>query len=146
MSDINGHCLCGEIQFSYQDEPNWVLNCHCESCRRATSSPMTTWISVPNENFRFVSGTPSEYASSPGVRRTFCPNCGSPMSFETEKMPGEIHIYAASLENPETVTPTCHVFESEKLGWFDTHDDLPRYATTRLGGKADPTHFGPRKS
>jgi len=145
MSDIRGHCSCGEIRFLYRGDTKWELHCHCESCRRATSSPMTTWISVPNENFEFTSGTPSEYASSPGVVRRFCPNCGSQLSFETEKMPGEIHLYAVSLENPSVVTPTCHVFEGEKIEWFDVHDDLPRYRTTRMGGKLEPDHYGPKR-
>lgn len=144
MTQTKGHCLCGQISFSYTGDPKWVLHCHCETCRRATSSPMATWISVPDENFAYTSGTPSQYSSSPEVIREFCPNCGTPMSFRTQKMPGEIHLYAVSLEDPNSVSPSCHVFEAEKLGWFDVHDDLPRYATTRMGGKADPTHRGPR--
>lgn len=147
MTDrIEGRCLCGAITFAYSGDVNWVLNCHCETCRRATSSPMTTWISVPLENFTLTSGTPSRYSSSPGVSRMFCPTCGTPLSYEGDKMPGEIHLYAASLNDPNAVEPTCHVFESEKLDWFDAHDTLPRYATTRKGGTVEPDHFGPRGS
>ena len=141
---IKGRCMCGNIQFEYSGDVNWILNCHCESCRRATSSPMTTWISVPNENFTFTAGETANFSSSPGVTRQFCPNCGTPISFETEKMPGEIHLYAASLLDPNSVQPTCHVFEEEKLEWFEVHDQLPRYATTRKGGTVDPDHYGPR--
>lgn len=144
MSLVKGRCLCGQTRFEYSGDPNWVLHCHCESCRRATSSPMTTWISVPNENFALTAGTPSTYSSSPGVTRMFCSNCGSPLSFETEKMPGEIHLYAASLDDPTAVIPTCHVFEEERIDWFEVHDQLPRYATTRMGGKVAPSHIGPR--
>ena len=66
-----GHCLCRAISFAYEGEPRWTLNCHCESCRRATSSPMTTWVTVLRDAFRFTRGEPSYYASSPGVRRGF---------------------------------------------------------------------------
>jgi hypothetical protein len=144
MSEIaNGRCLCGEVTFEFSGDPKWVVNCHCETCRRNTSSPMTTWISVPNDAFRFTNGTLSSYRSSPGVTRKFCPACGTPISFETDKMPGEVHLYAASMIDPNAFRPTAHVFEEERLSWFDVFDDLPRFATTRRGGKAEPTHFGP---
>ena len=51
MNTISGHCLCRAVAFSYEGAPNWTLHCHCESCRRATSSPMATWISVPRNAF-----------------------------------------------------------------------------------------------
>lgn len=140
---VKGRCLCGAVEFEFTGVVNWVLNCHCETCRRATSSPMTTWVSVPNENFKFSKGVLSTYSSSPGVLRKFCSTCGSPLSYEGERMPGEIHLYVASLDNPSNLPPTCHVFESEKLSWFDVHDTLPRYSTTRKGGTVEPDHFGP---
>ncbi|WP_196260931.1 GFA family protein [Pelagibacterium limicola] len=144
MSKVEGRCLCGCIGFEYNGSVNWIINCHCETCRRATSSPMTTWISVPFSNFAFSRGQPAKYESSPGVVRRFCPSCGTPLSYESEKMPGEIHLYAASLLDPNSVEPTCHVFESEKLAWFEVHDNLPRYATSRKGGTVAPDHIGPR--
>src|SRR5712691_11632636 len=82
MKTTSGHCLCRAIAFSYEGAPNWTLDCHCESCRRATSSPRATWTSVPRNAFRFTAGTPTYFASSPGVRRGFCARCGSPLTYE----------------------------------------------------------------
>jgi hypothetical protein len=66
------------------------------------------------------------------------------MSYENEKLPGEIHLYAASLDEPGRAAPARHVFVDEQLPWFEVHDDLPRYATTSLGGTAAPVRKGPR--
>ncbi len=140
---VEGRCLCGSIVFEYEGEPNWTLHCHCESCRRATSSPMTTWISVPRAAFRFKKGIPRYFASSPGVKRGFCEKCGSPISYEGERVPDEVHLYAASLANPSQVSPSRHVFVAEQLPWFDTADNLPRYAATSRGG-AQPMRVGPK--
>ena len=96
-TSVSGKCLCGSIAFQYTGKPNWTLHCHCENCRRATSSPITTWISVPRSAFAFTKGTPRYFNSSPGVRRGFCENCGSPLTYENEQMVGEIHLYAVSL-------------------------------------------------
>jgi hypothetical protein len=140
---VEGRCLCGAITFEYVGEPNWVLHCHCESCRRATSSPMTTWISVLRQAFQVKQGTPRYFSSSLGVRRGFCGTCGSPLSYENERIADEVHLYAASLCDPARVNPTRHVFAEEQLPWLDTADQLPRFA--RTGGRgAQPIRFGPR--
>jgi hypothetical protein len=140
---VAGHCLCRAITFEYSAEPNWTLHCHCESCRRATSSPITTWISVPRHSFHFKSGVPRYFSSSPGVRRGFCGTCGSPLTYENEKIPEEVHLYAASLTDTSDVKPSSHVFSEEQLPWLEIADQLPRFAKTRRG--AQPTRVGPRK-
>ena len=140
---ITGHCRCRSVSFSYDAEPRWILNCHCESCRRATSAPMATWICVPLSGFRFTGEKPTYYASSKGVRRGFCGKCGSPLTYENEIVADEVHILAGTLTDPSIVKPTAHVFVEDELPWFDTADKLPRYMKTRRN--AEPIRRGPRK-
>jgi hypothetical protein len=142
---VEGRCLCGSIVFQYEGTPHWTVHCHCESCRRSTSSPVTTFISVPRSSFSFTKGAPRYFTSSPGVRRSFCGNCGSPLTYENERLPDEVHVYAAALSKPVDVSPSRHVFVSEQLTWFEVADQLPRYATTSRSG-APPIRVGPRKS
>lgn len=144
-SKVAGRCLCGSVAFQYVGTPNWTLHCHCESCRRATSSPMTTWISVPRSAFSFTKGSPRYFSSSQGVKRGFCENCGSPLTYESERVADEVHLYAASLLDATKVSPKRHVFVAEQLPWFEVFDDLPRFAATSRGA-ASPIRIGPRKS
>ena len=51
-----GRCLCGAIRYEYEGEATLVTHCHCESCRRQTSSPVTTFIIVPKTALRFTAG------------------------------------------------------------------------------------------
>ena len=120
--NLTGHCLCKGIRFTAARPFNWVLHCHCDSCRRATASPMTTFVSVPNAQLSW-DGTPATYASSPGVSRGFCPTCGSAMFFRYDEKPEETHVYAALLTDPDAVTPEGHDFLEERIGWMDP---LPR--------------------
>jgi hypothetical protein len=143
-SPVKGYCLCRAVAFEYAAAPNWTLHCHCESCRRATSSPVTTWISVPRAAFRFTRGEPRYFCSSQGVRRGFCADCGSQLTYENTHIPDEVHLYAASLADPSLVIPTRHVFVNEQLPWFEVADELPRFATTSRDG-AKPVGFGPRR-
>ena len=131
MSDCKnthkGHCLCGEISFEYWGKVNWCCHCHCESCRRNTSSAFTTFFGVPRKSYRFTGKKPGVYSSSPGQNRLFCTTCGAPVAFEGARYPDEIHFYMASLENPEILTPKFHVHYAEKLSWVELKDDLPKF-------------------
>ena len=48
------------------------------------------------------------------------------MSYKADKFGHEIHLYAATLDNPENYKPAFHVFMSEQLSWLHIADDLPR--------------------
>jgi hypothetical protein len=120
-----GHCLCGHIAYEFEGEPNWIAHCHCESCRRATSSPFTTFFGVSEGRWRWTGGQPATFASSPGVIRSFCPRCGSPMAYKTERR-AETDFYAASLDDHSGLRPGVHVHWAEHVGWVEPADSLPR--------------------
>jgi hypothetical protein len=127
METKRGRCLCGAVSFEYSGPENWRGHCHCESCRRNTASPFTTFLGVPKSACRFTGQQPSIYRSSPGVRRLFCANCGTPMAYESDRWPDETHFYAASLEDQTTFVPQFHTHWAERVPWVNVTDDLPRY-------------------
>ncbi len=130
MTSKRGHCLCGAVTYQYEGAENWRGHCHCESCRRNCSAPFTTYFGVSWENFSWTGATPKVFNSSPGIRRHFCDNCGTPMAYEAERFGHEIHLYAASLENSADFAPSFHVFDGERLPWIELVDHLPRHAKT----------------
>jgi hypothetical protein len=129
-----GRCLCGAVRYEYDGERRWSAYCHCESCRRNCSAPVTAFLGVDREAFRWTGAAPAAYQSSPGVRRLFCARCGTPMAYDSERDTRNIHLYAASLDDPADYAPTVHVFAAERLPWFDVADDLKRYPG---GGSGD---------
>jgi hypothetical protein len=139
-----GHCLCGAIQYEYDGEPLDVIHCHCDSCRRQTSSPVATFVMVPTATLRFTRGQAKEFVSSPGVRRSFCGACGAPIAYRTERRPDVVDLFAGTLAEPALVSPSCHVYAAEQLPWFEVLDDLPRYVQTRAG--TAPLRDGPRNA
>jgi hypothetical protein len=122
------------VRFVARGEPKWVAHCHCESCRRATSAPLTTYAGYPTEAVSWTGEAPAVFHSSPGVIRRFCRDCGSPMTFEGERWPGEVHLFVASFDEPASLRPTLHVHVGEQLSWLHLADGLPRYATTAREG------------
>ena len=122
-----GGCLCGRIRYAIKGDPRWVASCHCQSCRRATGAAFATFLGVGRENFEVFQGIPMARASSPGVTRCFCPDCGTALTYENDKLPGEVHVLVGSLDNPAEFPPTLHVNVSEKLPWLVIDDGLPQY-------------------
>ena len=126
QSIVRGRCLCGASVFELAGEPNWVGHCHCESCRRATASPFTTWIGQENGSWKLLGDALISYESSPGNARGFCGKCGSPMFYRSSRFPNETHFYAALLDQPGSLRPTTHFHADEMLPWIHLADDLPR--------------------
>jgi hypothetical protein len=126
MTELSGHCLCGAVRFKVRGAVKCAGHCHCESCRRAASSPVTSFFTVQRADTVLAGESLRFYASSPGVRRGFCGLCGSPMSFETDRRPSEIDLYVASLDNGLTVTIGEHWHWDERVDWLHISDDLPK--------------------
>jgi len=126
MTVTTGRCLCGGVRYECTGEPLWAAHCHCESCRRFHSAPFISAFGVARERVRFTGEPVRVYESSPGVRRSFCPRCGSPMSYERDTDPDEIALFAATLDKPERFQPQEHVLADEQLPWVHLADGLPR--------------------
>lgn len=118
-----GGCLCGVIRYRLSGEPKGVNLCHCQSCRRATGGPAVGFIDMPPGGFMWIDVKPAIYMSSPGVRRSFCPTCGTSLTYEADDLPGEMHILSATLDDPAPWAPTEAYFNSDRIAWLKI--DLP---------------------
>ncbi len=70
---------------------------------------------------------PEVYASSLGIRRSFCGNCGTSLAYEDDKLPGEIYLTVGAFDEPEKFEPQRHSWFSRKLSWLHLEDDAPRH-------------------
>jgi hypothetical protein len=123
-----GRCLCGAVTYEFDGAPMWVIHCHCDSCRRHTSSAVASFFCVPRAALRFTGVAPQVYQSSPGVRRSFCGRCGSPIAYEADRIPDEVHLYHGTLSDPAALPATAHAHAEEQLPWLEVLDDAPRWA------------------
>ena len=121
-----GGCACGALRYAVTGSPIWQMHCHCASCRKATGSPMTSYFGVGRAQVCW-DGERSFYTSSPGVTRGFCGQCGTPMHYMSTRWPGEIHLFAATLDDPSLFVPTSHVHWAERVPWVTMEDDLHKY-------------------
>ncbi len=131
MAEVHaGNCLCGRVRFEASGEPLWVAHCHCASCRRNTGSAVATFVGFREKDFRYTQGAPKVYESSPGVKRSFCADCGTPLTYGGARAPGEVHAYLGVMDDAARYPATVHVFTEEALPWLHIQDQAKRFKKT----------------
>lgn len=124
---LDGGCGCGAIRYRVAGKALWAANCHCRSCQRATGAAFASWAGFAEENFTVIRGTLAAHASSPGVRRGFCGNCGGPLTFASDHWPDEVHILIPTLDDPGAIAPRAHIYLEHKLPWLELGDGLKQF-------------------
>ena len=130
MSGLAGGCFCGHVRYVARGTPFNSTVCHCVDCRRAAGSPTVAWFTVRPGELEFTAGEPRRFASSPGAERSFCPQCGTPLTFRHEGL-DEVDVTTCSLDDPDAVPPADHTRFAGKLGWDVPGDTLPRFPGKR---------------
>ena len=49
-----GQCVCGAVKFEFDKDPEFIANCHCLDCKRASGGEMATFFAVPQEDFTLI--------------------------------------------------------------------------------------------
>ncbi len=114
---LDGGCLCGRLRYriTAMTSAYW---CHCTLCRKASGSAALPWVSVPREAFAVTAGEPARFASSPGVARSFCGTCGSPILFE-KAGERDVDVTLGTLDTPDAVPPSHHIWTGSALKMSD---------------------------
>jgi hypothetical protein len=76
---LTGQCLCGAVTVTATVTKPIVRACHCEMCRRHTSS---MFMSLPATDI-VVDGPAKSFQSSDWAERGFCEICGSTLWYAT---------------------------------------------------------------
>ena len=114
---IEGGCLCGAIRYRATAPPVSRSICHCRTCRHASGAPSVAWSSFHLDSFAFISGSPLWYRSSPGVVRSFCGNCGTPLTYHHAKDTDSLDVTTVTLDAPDQFPPTKEIWIEHKLPW-----------------------------
>jgi hypothetical protein len=130
---LAGGCFCGQLRYEASGTPFHETSCHCTICRRTTGAAFVTWFSVPRSQLRFVRGEPTRFRSTDKGTRSFCPSCGTQLTFELEGL-DEIDVTTCSLDAPDALPPKDHTYMKSKLGWVNPADGLPQYRESRQKG------------
>lgn len=118
-----GGCQCGAVRFAVEGELGRPSICHCRMCQKAFAAPYGALVSVKLDQLTWTRGTPSHFQSSNKVRRGFCNQCGTPLTFEwSEKV---IDLAICAFDDPAPIQPRAQLAKQSALPWVDALADLP---------------------
>ena len=117
----SGGCQCGAVRFTVDGPLGRASVCHCRMCQKALGAPFAAFVSAPKS--RWTRGAPSYFQSSQTVRRGFCNQCGTPLTWE---VPGVWMSFAiATFDEPGEITPVLQIGEESRLSWLIHLNDVP---------------------
>ena len=134
---VTGRCYCGATKISATQAPLAIAYCHCIDCRRVTGAPVAAFAAFDETAACFSPDEGRKVVANPGVLRSFCAVCGSPLTGRYEYLPGQVYVPLGLLDQAGDLAPQLHAHESERLPWLHIVDDLERFATTARSGLTD---------
>jgi hypothetical protein len=134
-TSLRGRCLCGAVHYESGPPVSRAAFCHCESCRRASGAHIVAWTTVRRDGYTITRGMPREFGSSPPVRRTFCGDCGTPLTYSHTEAPDTVDVTIATVDDPGAIAPIDHLWMEDAVAWDRPCDGLPQYRTTRAAAE-----------
>jgi len=99
----------------------------------ALGGAFVTWAKVAGTDFAVTKGEIKFCERSPGIKRGFCADCGTTLTYAAEHevdgqdWSADAWFSAASLDNPSIAKPATHVYVSHQQPWIKLADGLPTF-------------------
>jgi hypothetical protein len=121
-----GGCQCGAVRFRAEGTLGDVSICHCRMCQKAFGNFYAPLVSVRHAKFEWTRGEPKRFQSSNHVKRGFCENCGTPLTYEApaESIDG-VAVAVGAFDHPEELAPAIQWGVEAKLPYVDGLHELP---------------------
>jgi hypothetical protein len=120
-----GGCLCGAVRYLVTGTPVNERICHCRLCQKALGASFNARMLFKADEVA-VEGPLAYVNSSEGLKRGFCPQCGSTL-FSRRDSAGVMGVTVGSLDDPSVFKPQIHIFVASKQPWVTIDDGLPQY-------------------
>jgi hypothetical protein len=128
MTERLASCACGNLALHCEGEPRKVSMCHCSDCQRRTGSLFSVAAFFDRDAVRLVRGMTQSFTrrgvSGKRVAFHFCPDCGSSVFWEPERLPNLIGVAVGAFADPSFPMPEQAVFVSEKHDWLALPDAI----------------------
>ncbi len=118
-ASFSGGCQCGAVRFR-AGRLGRASICHCRMCQKAFGGFFGPLVTA--HDLAWTRGAPRTFASSNKVKRGFCGDCGTPLSYDYG---GPLEIAIGAFDNPAVAAPEIQVNPADKLPFFDGLCTLP---------------------
>ncbi|RAH67552.1 GFA family protein [Aspergillus aculeatinus CBS 121060] len=120
MATYTGHCLCGGVKVTLNEQPPRSLRCFCRNCGRTGGGSSINYV-LDEADVKFLATSTltdfedSQTESGNTVLRQFCGRCGSAIASCSPQFPGKILLKASLFD--AISQPDSEVFTSRRPSW-----------------------------
>lgn len=122
----NGHytggCQCGAVRFAVEGKLGRPSICHCRMCQKAFGAFYAPLVGIGEARLRWTRGAAKRFQSSNHVKRGFCADCGTPLTYEA---PDGIALAIGAFDDPALVVPVIQYGIEGRLPYADGLSKLP---------------------
>jgi hypothetical protein len=122
MTISKGGCQCGAVRFEVSGSLGKASVCHCRMCQKAFGNVFAPLVSIPDGALTWTKAEPARFQSSNLVQRGFCPNCGTPLTYEA---PDGLAVAIGAFDHPERIEPEIQFGVEGRIAWMDHVNDWP---------------------
>lgn len=115
----SGGCQCGAVRFRAGKLGRPSL-CQCRMCQKAFSSIGGLLVTV--QDLEWTRGAPRHFQSSNKVKRGFCGDCGTPLTYEHL---GGLELAIVAFDRAAEIAPIIQHARDARLPWADGLSALP---------------------
>ena len=117
-----GGCQCGAVRFRVAGALGSASVCHCRMCQKAFGAFYAPLVNVTEADVAWTRGEPKRFQSSNHVKRGFCPQCGTPLTYEA---PDGLALAIGAFDRPASIPPVIQYGLEAKLPYADGIPALP---------------------
>ena len=116
-------CHCGKLVLTCTGDPAKVSLCHCFDCQRRTGSLFSVAAFFPRDRVELPAVGARAFrrpsASGRDVSFHFCPDCGSSLWWEPDRLPHLIGVAAGAFADRDFPMPEQAVWADHRHAWLD---------------------------
>ena len=116
-----GGCQCGAVRFRVEGELGRPSICHCRMCQKAMGGAFGAFVTVQRDEVVWTRAEPQRFQSSNKIRRGFCPDCGTPLTFESDK---SLDLAIFAFDRAAEITPVIQLEPGSAPAWVAHVADL----------------------
>ena len=126
LLEVSGGCYCGGVRYRAKGVMPQVTECHCSQCRKQAGHRYAIVDAKTSDMEVEGADKISWFRASPEGERGFCSVCGSNLFWKSSEEDFSA-ILAASIDEPNDLEVTKHIFVESKGGYYEITDGLAQY-------------------
>ena len=123
--NVDGKCLCGQIEFKADIDPTTTTICHCTDCQINSGTAFGYVVGAVNDSFKLLTGKLSFYIKSAdsGAKRelAFCGVCGTRIyARPIDGKSGFFGLRVGAIRQRRILQPKRQAWKKSCLDWVES--------------------------